>query len=163
MLVASWAPSSPLADPVATFFAKEGLRGGRLLATAVFLPVLFALVTYAWRPIADSLGWLLEPLGRGALLAYALHLFFAIGANAWWPHVPGYDLDDPLSNTAAHVLVIALLWLMVAGWADRRRVGNSLCAWWSARVVWLSHCSPRQRTGLNERPARSESGLLATS
>lgn len=108
-----WAPGSPLADPVAAVFGKEDVRAGRLLAAAVFFPLLFGLTTLAWRPLRAGLGWLLAPLGQRALLAYALHLGLALLAHVWWPRIPGYDLNNPAINTLAQVLMVLLLWALV--------------------------------------------------
>lgn len=108
-----WAPGSRLADSVAAFFGKEELRAGRLLAAAVFFPLLFGLATLVWRPLRAGLGWLLIPLGQQALLAYALHLGLALLAHVWWPRIPGYDLNNPAINTLAQMLMVLLLWALV--------------------------------------------------
>ncbi|MCC6626354.1 MAG: OpgC domain-containing protein [Chloroflexi bacterium] len=107
------APHTPLAEPVAAIFAKDGLRGGRLLAAAIFFPVLFAIATHLWQPLRAGLGWLLLPLGQRALPAYALHLFVILGAHVWWPRLPGYSLDDAAGNSMLQALAVLLLWALV--------------------------------------------------
>ena len=61
--------------PSTLLFEKHDARVGRLLAFAVFFPLLYALLTYAWRPLRGLTGWLLIPFGQNALYVYAMHLF----------------------------------------------------------------------------------------
>jgi enterochelin esterase-like enzyme len=116
--LAAWAPASPLAEPVAAFFGKEELRVGRLLAAAVFFPLLFGLASVTWRPLRAGLGWLLIPLGQRALLAYSLHLALALASHVWWPLIPGYDMDSAPVNTLAQLGAVVVLWTLVL-WLPR--------------------------------------------
>ena len=129
-----WAPSSPVAEPLAAVFDKTQLRPGRLLAGLVFFPPLFGIATLAWRPLVAGLGWLLVPLGQAALPAYSLHLFLMVLANVYLPQVPGYDLEHAPINTAMHLLAVLVLWAVVR-WLPA--VGAAVVAfparWWARR------------------------------
>src|SRR5262249_21988919 len=52
-------------------FGKETVRPGRIVAFAVFFPLLYLLLTYAWAPLSRFLGWLCVPFGQNALYVYA--------------------------------------------------------------------------------------------
>ena len=96
-------------------FGKNDVRIGRIVALLAIAPFLFGLVTVLWRPVVLGLGWLLMPLGRSALAAYAVHLFVAAAAASW--------IGDPLRSGGEHTLIqlvgIAVVWasLSVLPWA----------------------------------------------
>ncbi len=94
-------------------FEKHDARVGRLLAFAVFFPLLYALLTYAWRPLREATGWLLIPFGQYALYVYVLHLFAVYLAALFLPLVPGFDRLTPWMNTPVHVVGILTLWLFI--------------------------------------------------
>jgi len=96
-----------------SWFLRPSLGLGRVLAVALLLITLYALLTAYWRPIRAVLGWFLIPLGQSTLYVYVLHVFFALVVA----NVPGIGGPNVLLNTAAHLAVLAMLWLMV-----RRRV-----------------------------------------
>ena len=69
---------SPLDDTVDVqelLYDKNDARIGRILALLAAASFLYAAVTLFWRPIRRATGWLLLPLGRNALFAYAVQLF----------------------------------------------------------------------------------------
>lgn len=112
-------------------FGKNDVRIGRILALLAIGPFSYGLVTVLWRPITATLGWLLMPLGRNALAAYAVHLFVAAAAASW--------IGDPLRSTGEHTLVqvtgIAIVWASL--WALPWAAG--LEPEISARAVGLTH------------------------
>jgi enterochelin esterase-like enzyme len=143
IVLAAWAPGSPLAEPVAAFFGKEDLRVGRLLTAAIFFPLLFGLASLIWRPLRAGLGWLLIPLGQRALLAYSLHLVLALIAHAWWPLIPGYDMESAPVNTVAQLGSVLALWALViwlprAGQLATRTTGRLAARAPSGRLAWAT-------------------------
>lgn len=112
-------------------FGKNDVRIGRIVSILAVVPFLYGLVTVAWRPLVRGVGWLLMPLGRNALGAYALHLFVAAAAASW--------IGDPLRSSGEHTLIqitgIAIVWaaLSVLPWVA------GLEAELSARTAQLRH------------------------
>ncbi|MDQ3700793.1 MAG: OpgC domain-containing protein, partial [Chloroflexota bacterium] len=94
-------------------FGKHDARVGRVVAFAVFFPLLYALLSYAWRPLAAALGWLLIPFGQNALYVYALHLFAIFFSALILPLVPGFERDVAWMNSLIQVLAILIIWLMI--------------------------------------------------
>ncbi len=91
------------------WFLRPTLGLGRVLATALLLVTLSALLTAYWRPLRAALGWLLIPLGQATLYVFVVQVFFALAVA----NVPGLPSGNVLVNTAAHAVVLALVWLMV--------------------------------------------------
>ncbi|GAC1485945.1 MAG: hypothetical protein NVS1B1_00720 [Candidatus Limnocylindrales bacterium] len=92
-----------------TFFDKNDLRIGRLLALAGIGTFAYTFATLFWTSLRRVAGWLLLPAGHYSLAAYTFHLFLvAIGAS--W-------IADPLRSREEHAVVqlIALtsVWLFV--------------------------------------------------
>lgn len=117
-VVAIAAAASPLLGWVFStdlLFGKNDVRIGRIVALLAVAPFSYGVVTALWRPITATVGWLLMPLGRNALAAYAIHLFVAAAAASW--------IGDPLRSTGEHTLIqvtgIAIVWaaLWLLPWA----------------------------------------------
>ena len=104
-------------------FDKDNAAPGRMIALAVVGAFAYALVTYAWRPIALVAGAALLPLGQRALLAYSAHLF-VVAASAT-------ALAQPLrregGNAAVQLAGVALVALTLplaaraSAWAGQLR------------------------------------------
>jgi hypothetical protein len=94
-------------------FDKHVARPGRIFAFAVFFPLLYLLLTYAWRPIERATGWLLIPFGQNALYVYALHLFAVYLSALILPFIPSFDRFVAWQNTPVQIVAILLIWLMV--------------------------------------------------
>ena len=94
-------------------FGKESARPGRLLAFAVFFPLLYLILTYAWAPFNRLFGWLLVPFGQNALYVYAMHLFAVYLTALFLPYVPGFDRFDPNHNTPVQLVAVLVIWLLV--------------------------------------------------
>jgi hypothetical protein len=94
-------------------FGKESARPGRLLAFAVFFPLLYLVLTYAWVPFNRVLGWLLVPFGQNALYVYAMHLFAVYLTALVLPYVPGFDRFNPDHNTPVQLVAVLLIWVLV--------------------------------------------------
>jgi hypothetical protein len=76
LVVSTWI--APGADPIDVhqlLFDKNDARIGRVLALLGAACFAFAFVTVAWAPLRRVTGWLLLPMGRNALFAYAVQLF----------------------------------------------------------------------------------------
>ena len=61
-------------------FDKNDARIGRVIALFAAASFAYAAVTLAWGPVRRVVGWLLLPMGKHALFAYAVQLF----AVAFW-------------------------------------------------------------------------------
>lgn len=96
-----------------TLFHKEYVRPARLLAFAVFFPLLYLVLTYCWRPLERVLGWLMIPFGANALYVYAMHLFAVYFSALLLPYITGFNRFDPLMNTPVQIAAILLIWLLV--------------------------------------------------
>ena len=94
-------------------FDKHGAQPGRVLAFAVFFPLLYLALTYLWRPLERALGWLLLPFGQNALYVYAMHLFAIYLAALLLPFVPGFDRFNVWMNTPVQMVAVLLIWLLV--------------------------------------------------
>ena len=83
----------------------------RLLLVGLFLQAFYVLVTWAWRPLASALGWLLLPLGSASLWAFTMHFVVML---------PLYNLTDywtltqnPLWGTLLQLLGVAAVWASI--------------------------------------------------
>jgi hypothetical protein len=102
-------PDAQFLDLYHRWFLRPTLGLGRVLATALLLVTLYALLTAYWRPLDRALGWFLVPLGQATLYVFVLHVFFALAVA----NVPGLGRGNVLLGTAAHAVVLVLLWWMV--------------------------------------------------
>jgi hypothetical protein len=94
-------------------FDKSSLGIGRLASFASAAIVVYAIVTYCWRPIERSVGWLLIPLGQASLYAYAVHLFAILVAYNVPPYVGNVEPGWELHNTVGQLLLVLVVWAMV--------------------------------------------------
>lgn len=94
-------------------FDKHLASPGRVLAFAVFFPLLYLLLTYCWRPLERVFGWLLIPFGQNALYVYAMHLFVVFLAALVLPYVPGFDRFVAWQNTPVQIMGVLLIWALV--------------------------------------------------
>ena len=95
------------------FFDKHFAAPGRVLAFAVFFPLLYVALTLAWVPLARVAGWLLLPYGQNALYVYAMHLFAIFFAALVLPYVPGFDRGNAVMNGLVQVAAVLGIWLLV--------------------------------------------------
>jgi hypothetical protein len=91
------------------WFGRTYLDAGRLLNVAVFVIACYALLTAYWRPIGTLTGWFFVPLGQATLYVFIMHVFFALLVA----NLPGLDSGGVWIATAANLVVLALLWVMV--------------------------------------------------
>ena len=106
----------PIGDAgFAWLYNKPSLGAGRIFAFAFYAALAFALVTRLWRPLRFLLGWLLLPLGQGALLAYGLHLLLLGPSQHWLAPALWGPGSTMLTATAAHVASLAPVFLVVVG------------------------------------------------
>ncbi len=94
-------------------FDKTYVRPTRVAAFAVFFPLFYLALTYAWSPLERALGWLLLPFGQNALYVYAMHLFAVFFSALVLPYVPFFDRANPWLNTLVQVLAVLAIWVMV--------------------------------------------------
>lgn len=94
-------------------FAKGDVRPGRIVASVVVFGFFYLLVTEAWRPLSRGLGWLLIPLGQGALYAYSAHVIIAIPVGLALDRVIISDRYARPTAAAIQVAVLLLIWLLL--------------------------------------------------
>ena len=76
LVVKTWlAPGADAIDVHELLYDKNDARIGRVIALLGAASFAFAIVTVAWAPLRRMAGWLLLPMGRNALFAYAVQLF----------------------------------------------------------------------------------------
>ena len=76
LVVKTWlAPGADAIDVHEMLFDKNDARVGRVIALLGAASFAFAFVTAFWSQVRRASGWLLLPMGRNALFAYAVQLF----------------------------------------------------------------------------------------
>jgi enterochelin esterase-like enzyme len=98
-----------------TVFSKADVRPGRIVASIVAFGFLYLLVTEGWRPLQWALGWLVLPLGKNALYAYAAHVALAIPVQLIVGSLDFQVLPLGLASAAAQVGSLAGIWLLIKG------------------------------------------------
>lgn len=91
------------------FFGRTDLEPGRLLNVLLVIITGYAMLSAYWRPLERALGWFLIPLGQATLYVFILHVFMILGVA----NIPALRQGDIWINTAASVVILALLWTMV--------------------------------------------------
>ncbi|RAX46211.1 OpgC domain-containing protein [Arthrobacter sp. AQ5-05] len=91
------------------FFGRTGLEPGRLLNVLLVIITGYAMLSAYWRPLERALGWFLIPLGQATLYVFILHVFMIIGVA----NIPALRQGNIWINTAASIVILALLWTMV--------------------------------------------------
>lgn len=93
----------------ADFFQRTFLESGRLVNVIVLVLAVYALLTAYWLPISKVTGWFLIPLGQSTLYVFIMHVFFALIAS----NIPVLNAGNAWLNSAAYVVMLGLLWVMV--------------------------------------------------
>ena len=91
------------------YFGRTYLGIGRLLNVLLVVIAGYAVLSAYWRPLERALGWFLVPLGRATLYVFIVHVFLILAVA----NVPALQQGDVWLNTAAYVVVLGLLWVMV--------------------------------------------------
>jgi hypothetical protein len=99
-------------------FAKWNLPPARLIACAAFFTFFFLLVHYLWRPLRDTLGRVLLPLGESALTAYAVQLVVVALLTAY-RSLPGREFDGA-RGLLFQLFGVMVLWVAVRVWEGLR-------------------------------------------
>ena len=91
------------------YFMKSKLGIGRLMNVVVLFVSVYALLTACWRPIYNALGWFFIPLGQATLYVFFIHIFLLLLiANTPFPAYNHFWV-----NTAIHISLLAVVWVMV--------------------------------------------------
>jgi enterochelin esterase-like enzyme len=98
-----------------TVFSKADARFGRIVASIVVFGFLYLLVTEAWRPLSRGLGWLLLPLGKNALYAYAAHVALAVPMQLVVGALEPQSIPLGLMAPVVQVSSVAGIWLLIKG------------------------------------------------
>ncbi|MHA7280283.1 OpgC domain-containing protein [Arthrobacter sp. MDT2-2] len=91
------------------FFERTYLGPGRLFNVLLVIITGYALLSAYWKPLERTLGWFLIPLGQATLYVFILHVFLILAAA----NIPALRQGDIWLNTAAYIVILALLWIMV--------------------------------------------------
>ncbi|AZZ51848.1 OpgC domain-containing protein [Rathayibacter festucae] len=102
-------PANTFSDIYSFAFERTTLDLGRVLNLFLVVVTAYAALTVLWKPFHRLLGWFFIPLGQATLYVFVMHvLFVLIVAN-----VPVLREGNPVIDSIAYLLVLALLWLMV--------------------------------------------------
>lgn len=91
------------------YFSKSKIGIGRLLNVVVLFISIYALLTLCWQPLNRALGWFFIPLGQASLYVFFIHVFLLLAIMN--TPLPGYK--DFWINTALHIGLLAVVWVMV--------------------------------------------------
>ncbi len=116
-------------------FDKNDARIGRILALCAAASFAYAGATLAWAPLRRVSGWLLLPLGRRALFAYAAQLFIVAFFNSDLMAPVRLDRENAFFQAAA----VAVVWL--------------LCLAYPRVEEWLKRVTARPPAALATPPA----------
>lgn len=108
--MSTWIQELSDREMLGELYANQRLVPGRLFATLVWIQAFFLAVTYLYRPLAATVGWLLIPLGQSALYAYTMHVILVYLLLPLFPSF--YDIPEPLYGLAVLCFPL-LLWVMV--------------------------------------------------
>lgn len=108
--MSTWIQELSDREMLGELYANQRLVPGRLFATLVWIQAFFLAVTYLYRPVAATVGWLLIPLGQSALYAYTMHVILVYLLLPLFPSF--YDIPEPLYGLAVLCFPL-LLWVMV--------------------------------------------------
>lgn len=91
------------------WFAKYKLAPGRLLNIVVLMVAMYALLTFAWKPIYRALGWLFIPMGQETMYVFFVHIYLILlVANLAY-----VEESAVWVNTLLHATMLLLTWVMV--------------------------------------------------
>lgn len=102
-------PDNVFRTAYAAFFERTYLEIGRLINVVLVVVALYALFSAYWRPIDRAVGWFFIPLGQATLYVFIMHVFFALAAS----NIPALAAGDVWLDTAAYIVILGLLWIMV--------------------------------------------------
>lgn len=91
------------------YFSKNKIGIGRLLNVVVLFISIYTLLTLCWQPLNRALGWFFIPLGQASLYVFFIHIFLLLAIMN--TPLPGYH--NFWINTAMHLGLLALVWIMV--------------------------------------------------
>jgi len=100
------APDASAVDVHELLFDKNDARIGRIVALLVLASFAYAAVTLAWLGLRRATGWLLLPMGRRALYAYAVQLFVVAFFASELMAPIRLDRENALFQAAA----VAIVW-----------------------------------------------------
>ncbi|MEX5257519.1 OpgC domain-containing protein [Kocuria arenosa] len=102
-------PESTFRAVYDAFFGRTYLGIGRLVNVLLVVIAGYAVLSAYWRPLERALGWFLVPLGQATLYVFIVHVFLILAVA----NVPALQQGNLWLNTAAYVVVLGLLWVMV--------------------------------------------------
>ncbi|WP_298586422.1 OpgC domain-containing protein [uncultured Kocuria sp.] len=102
-------PESTFRTVYDAFFGRTYLGVGRLVNVLLVVVAGYAALSAYWRPLERAIGWFLVPLGQATLYVFVMHVFLILAVA----NVPALQQGNLWGNTAAYVVVLGLLWVMV--------------------------------------------------
>ncbi len=101
-------PDASAIDLDQMLFDKNDARIGRILALCAAASFAYAGATWLWAPLRRAVGWLLLPMGRRALFAYAAQLFIVAFFDSDLFAPVRLDRENALFQAAA----VGMVWLL---------------------------------------------------
>ncbi|MFE7631186.1 OpgC domain-containing protein [Kocuria sp. NPDC057446] len=102
-------PESTFRTVYDALFGRTYLGIGRLVNVLLVVIAGYTVLSAYWRPLRRTLGWFLVPLGQATLYVFVVHVFLILAVA----NVPALQQGNLWLNTAAYVVVLGLLWVMV--------------------------------------------------
>ncbi len=98
---------------MSALFLKSALAPGRLIASAILFQFAYLALTVFWKPIWNTLGWFLLPLGQNSLYAYTMHVVMIGAFYVAFQFLPSNIQAIGTINTSLQLLVILGVWAMI--------------------------------------------------
>ncbi len=98
---------------MSALFLKSALAPGRLIASAILFQFAYLAATLLWKPIWNTVGWFLLPLGQNSLYAYTMHVVVIALFYIAFQFLPSHVQMMGTINTTLQLLVILGVWAMV--------------------------------------------------
>ncbi|NRG42574.1 OpgC domain-containing protein [Rathayibacter sp. VKM Ac-2835] len=102
-------PANTFSDVYSAAFERTTLDPGRVLNVLLVVVTAYAALTVLWKPIHRLLGWFFVPLGQATLYVFVMHVVFVLVIA----NIPVLREGNPVVDSIAYLVVLALLWLMV--------------------------------------------------
>ena len=94
-------------------FLKSAVAPGRLFASIIVFQFAYLMATTMWKPITNSLGWLLMPLGQNALYAYTMHVAIIGVFHVLVSFLPVDVMAMGTLNTSLQLATVLIIWAMI--------------------------------------------------
>lgn len=93
------------------WFARSPVRFGRIMIALLTFPFAYLAITYFWKPLQRSGGWLFLPLGSYPFVSYVVHLPLIIASQMLVSLAPGVFNVSPWINRLVPLSAIFIVWM----------------------------------------------------